>query len=76
MSNGKVMIIHLIAGLIKKDLVWFDQLQFHCIKMSKYFPKLYEPFGGDINVKVDLSNYATLKIFHMLILQVLHSKQI
>ena len=27
--------------------------------MSKYFPKLYEPFGGDINVKVDLSNYAT-----------------
>ena len=27
--------------------------------MSKYFPKLYEPFGTDINVKVDLSNYAT-----------------
>ena len=27
--------------------------------MSKYFPKPYEPFGGDINVKVDLSNYAT-----------------
>ena len=27
--------------------------------MSKYFPKSYEPFGGDINVKVDLSNYAT-----------------
>ena len=27
--------------------------------MSKYFPKLYEPFGGDINVKVDQSNYAT-----------------
>ena len=27
--------------------------------MSKYFPKRYEPFGGDINVKVDLSNYAT-----------------
>ena len=26
--------------------------------MSQYFPKLYEPFGGDINVKVDLSNYA------------------
>ena len=26
--------------------------------MSKYFPKPYEPFGGDINVKVDLSNYA------------------
>ena len=25
--------------------------------MSQYFPKPYEPFGGDINVKVDLSNY-------------------
>ena len=27
--------------------------------MSQYFPKPYESFGGDINVKVDLSNYAT-----------------
>ena len=27
--------------------------------MSQYFPKPYEPFGWDINVKVDLSNYAT-----------------
>ena len=27
--------------------------------MSQYVPKPYEPFGGDINVKVDLSNYAT-----------------
>ena len=27
--------------------------------MSQYFPQPYEPFGGDINVKVDLSNYAT-----------------
>ena len=27
--------------------------------MSQCFPKPYEPFGGDINVKVDLSNYAT-----------------
>ena len=26
--------------------------------MRQYFPKLYEPFGGDINVKVDLPNYA------------------
>ena len=49
MSNGKVMIVHLIAGLIKKILY----------KMSHYFLKLYEPFGGDINVKVDLSNYVT-----------------
>ena len=27
--------------------------------MSQYFLKPYEPFGEDINVKVDLSNYAT-----------------
>ena len=43
------MIILLIAGLIKKTL--------H--KMSQYFSKPYEAFGGDINVTVDLSNYAT-----------------
>ena len=49
MSNGKVIIVHLIAGLIKKILC----------KMSQYFPKPYKPLGGDINVKGDLSNYAT-----------------
>ena len=27
--------------------------------MSQYFPKPYEPFGEDINVKVNLSDYAT-----------------
>ena len=27
--------------------------------MSQYFLEPYEPFGGDIRVKVDLSNYAT-----------------
>ena len=27
--------------------------------MNQYCPKPYEPFGEDINVKVDLSNYAT-----------------
>ena len=27
--------------------------------MSLFFPKPYEPFGGDINIKVDLPNYAT-----------------
>ena len=43
------MIILLIVGLIKKTLY----------KMSQYFLKPYEPFGGGINVKVDLSNYAT-----------------
>ena len=49
MSNGKVIIVHLIIGLTKKTLY----------KMRKYCPKTYEPFGGDISVKVDLSNYAT-----------------
>ena len=29
------------------------------MKMSQYFPKPYGSFGGDINLKVDLSNYAT-----------------
>ena len=43
------MIILLIVGLIKRTLY----------KMSQYFPKPYEPFGGDINVTVDLSNYTT-----------------
>ena len=43
------MIILLIVGLIKKTLY----------KMGQYFPRPYEPFGGDINVTVDLSNYAT-----------------
>ena len=32
---------------------------FSSYKMSQYFPKPYEPFGGDVNVKVDHSNYAT-----------------
>ena len=27
--------------------------------MSQYFPKSFRSFGGNINVKVDLSNYAT-----------------
>ena len=27
--------------------------------MIQYFPKSYETFGGDTNVKVDLSNYST-----------------
>ena len=27
--------------------------------MSKCYPEPYDPFGGNINVTVDLSNYAT-----------------
>ena len=49
MSNGKVIIVHLIVGLAKKTLY----------KMSQYFPKPYKPFGEDINVKVHSSNYTT-----------------
>ena len=29
------------------------------IKTSQYFPKPFRSFGGNINVKFDLSNYAT-----------------
>ena len=46
MSNGKSTIIHLIVRLIKKKLY----------RMSQYFPKPYRNFGGNNNVKVDLSN--------------------
>ena len=49
MSNGKDMTIHLIVGLIKRPF----------IKMTQYFPKPLRRFGCNINVKVDLSNYAT-----------------
>ena len=55
MSNGKVMIGHLIAGLIKK--IKLNSIYF--IRTSQYLLKRYEPFGGDINVRVDLPNYAT-----------------
>ena len=51
MSNGKVMTIHLIVELIKN--VFY--------KMTQYFKKPYQPFDGDINVKVDLPNYTTKK---------------
>ena len=27
--------------------------------MSQYYPKPFKSFGGNINIKVDLSNYAT-----------------
>ena len=29
------------------------------MKMGQYFRKPYEPFGGNISIKVDLANYAT-----------------
>ena len=48
------MVVHSMTGMIKKT--WLNKCDFSC--MSQYFPKQYEPLGGDINVKVDLSNYA------------------
>ena len=47
MSNGKDIIIILIAGLKKRSY-----------KMSQYFA-LYRSSGGDIKVELDLSNYTT-----------------
>ena len=53
MLNRKYVIIHLIVGLVK--MILNDLL---CVKMSQYFTKPYEPFDGDINVKIYLLNYA------------------
>ena len=46
MLHGMDMIIRLIVGTIKKTLY----------EMSKYFPKPYKSFGG--NIKVDICKYA------------------
>ena len=50
------MIVHLIAGSIKKTQ--HNSIDF-MYKNESNFPKPYEPFDGDINIKVDMSNYAT-----------------
>ena len=34
-------------------------MQFNCIKTSQYFPKPFRSFEENIEVKVDLSKYAT-----------------
>ena len=44
----------IIGTFYKKELQKIDQQD--VVLMSQYFPKPYKPFGGDINVKVDLSN--------------------
>ena len=55
MSNGKVIYDNSFNSWInKKDLVWL-----YYIKMSKSFPKSFRSFRRNINVKLDLSNYAT-----------------
>ena len=48
MLNGKVLIIHLIVGLIKKTLY----------KISQYFPP-YRTFSGNAKIELDLFGYAT-----------------
>ena len=52
MLNGKVMKIRLIVGQIKKDIV----------QMGEYFPKP-NSFRANVNVALDLSNYATKSKF-------------
>ena len=52
-SNGKGIIIVLLVGLIKKIYLQATY------RISQYFSKPFKNFGGNINVKVDLSNYAT-----------------
>ena len=37
---------------------WIDKKRPY-IKVIQYFPKPFRSFGGNINVKVDISNYAT-----------------
>ena len=49
MSNGEVMIIHLIVGLIRKTLY----------KMNQFFPKPYRNFEGDVKIELNVFNYAT-----------------
>ena len=63
MSNGKVMTIRLIVGLIKKillnEILLNKMLSNPSCKMSQYFPKPYDRFGRGVKVKLDSSNYAT-----------------
>ena len=57
-----ILLITILLHVFKNTIlsyVFKTVIALQHIKMSQYFPKPYEPFGGDINVKVDLSNYAT-----------------
>ena len=58
MSNGKFMMVRLIAGLEKKD---FSVILSY--KMSQYFPKPYEPSGGGINLENQTIKYFTCQYF-------------
>ena len=56
MSNGKDTIIRLIVELIKKTL---NEIPLYKNGVNTFQSRL-EGFGENINVKVDLSNYATI----------------
>ena len=45
-----IMVVHLIVALIKKTLY----------KTRQYFPKPLKSFGGNINVKIHMSDYARI----------------
>ena len=47
MLRGKVMIIRLIGGQIKRN----------SIKLSQYFHKLHEHYSGNVKVELDLSHF-------------------
>ena len=53
--SEEVFIISKIKNIFNS---WIDK-KWHYIKMIQYFPEPCRSFGGNINVKVDLSNYAT-----------------
>ena len=48
-DNSFKIWVHKILATLIEDI----------FKMSQYFPKPYKSFGGNIKMKVDLSNYAT-----------------
>ena len=75
MPNGKGIIVHLIIGLLKNILYLFKNTS--CkqrIKMSRYFPKSFNPhFVQRLElIQAIMQQKQILKIFHTLILQVLH----
>ena len=52
----------MLVGQIKKIL----------FEMSEYFHKAYEPFARDINIKVDLFNYAAKMMQQRMLQELIH----
>ena len=65
MLNGKDYDNSFNIRVNKKDIQWnffFNEIFLNAIpslQMTQYFPKPSRNFGGNINVKVDFSNYTT-----------------